>query len=196
MKIVECSGSLTSCAPFGYSRPVASKKETGEGHDAFEDRTWKERMHVNAEGMCIIVPMALKKCLSDVAQYLSESIPGKGKSKFTKHFKAGVMVTAPLVMNVKATDIVAERLFVPSDGRAGGGSRVWKTFPVVPEWQANFSLYLLDPIIQERPEKVLEYLEFAGQFIGMGRFRPINNGYYGRFKVSDFANQVVAEMAA
>ena len=36
------------------------------------------------------------------------------------------------------------------------------------------------------PEKVKEYLIHAGQFIGIGRFRPRNNGFYGRFKVNSF----------
>ena len=33
-------------------------------------------------------------------------------------------------------------------------------------------------------EEVFRYhLEQAGTFIGIGRFRPRNNGYYGRFKL-------------
>ena len=29
------------------------------------------------------------------------------------------------------------------------------------------------------------HLQQAGSFIGIGRFRPRNNGFYGRFKVTD-----------
>ena len=32
--------------------------------------------------------------------------------------------------------------------------------------------------------KALRELEAAGQFIGIGRFRPQNGGFYGRFRIS------------
>ena len=30
-----------------------------------------------------------------------------------------------------------------------------------------------------------KHLEEAGKFIGIGRFRPRNNGFYGRFEVKE-----------
>lgn len=37
---------------------------------------------------------------------------------------------------------------------------------------------------QEVTQQIFEqHLRDAGNFIGVGRFRPRNNGYYGRFKV-------------
>ena len=41
--------------------------------------------------------------------------------------------------------------------------------------------YILDDTITEDVFK--EHLEEAGKFIGIGRFRPRNNGFYGRFAV-------------
>ena len=32
----------------------------------------------------------------------------------------------------------------------------------------------------------------GGQFIGMGRFRPRNNGYYGRFNVENFVAEEIS----
>lgn len=40
---------------------------------------------------------------------------------------------------------------------------------------------ILDEIITE--EVFREHLADAGSFIGIGRFRPRNNGFYGRFLV-------------
>ena len=40
---------------------------------------------------------------------------------------------------------------------------------------------ILDDILNE--EVFLKVLQAAGQFIGIGRFRPQNKGYYGRFEV-------------
>jgi hypothetical protein len=50
-------------------------------------------------------------------------------------------------------------------------------------------LSILDEIVN--PEVFREHLKWAGQIIGIGRFRPRNNGYYGRFKVEDVKWQEV-----
>lgn len=184
--MIQVEFDLVGMAPYSPSGPIQSKKRDGEAGDSYERRTWRERIHVDQDGIAFIPPQAIKNCLSDVARFLSESVPGKGKSTYTKHFEAGVMVIDPLSLNVKGGDIEGETLFVPSDGRRGGGKRVWKTFPFLPKWEVHGSAYLLDPILIDKPQKVKDYLEFAGKFIGIGRFRPRNNGYYGRFEVRNF----------
>ena len=177
---------IIGVTPFSFGAPIQSKKETGENHDSFEERTWRERMHVNASGECYIVPGALKNCLAEVAKYLSETVPGKGKSTYTKHFEAGIICSEPMMLGVQGDDVEGERVFVPSDGRRGGTTRVWKTFPVLPTWKTQASFIVVDPMLIDKPEKMHEYLSHAGKFIGMGRFRPRNNGYYGRFNIENF----------
>lgn len=72
---------------------------------------------------------------------------------------------------------------MPSDGVAGGGKRVDKCFPVIPQWQGTVTFYVLDETITE---DVFRYhLEQAGSFVGIGRFRPRRGGFYGRFRVTD-----------
>lgn len=190
--MIRCSFTLQGIAPISFSAPIQSKKNTGESHDAFEERTWRERLHVDSDGKVFIPPSAVKNCLSDVAKYLSESVPGKGKSTYTRFFEAGTMVTDPLCLGVKAKEVEGERLFVPASGKRGDGKRVWKTFPVIKQWSASGYVYVLDPLLEDKPEKVKEYLGHAGKFIGLGRFRPRNNGFYGRFNVVKFATEKVA----
>ena len=177
---------LASASPYSQGAAIQSKKNTGENHEAFEERTWRERMHVDNNGEIFIPPMCLKLCLENCARFLSETVPGKGKATYTKHFTAGVMVVEPLMLGINVNDVKGEKLFVPSDGKKGGSMRVWKTFPIIPEWKANCEIILLDPILVDKPAKVEEYLDHAGKFVGLGRFRPLNGGYYGRFKVIDF----------
>lgn len=184
--MLKVTATLKGASPISFSAPIQSKKNTGESSDAFEERTWRERLHVGTDGKVFIPPAALKNCVSEVAKYLGESVPGKGKATYTKHFEAGVLVTDPLLLGVKGADVPGERLFVPASGKRGDGKRVWKTFPVIQEWQTTAVLYLLDPVLVDKPAKVQEYLEHAGKFIGMGRFRPRNNGFYGRFSVENF----------
>lgn len=125
--------------------------------------------------------MAFKNCLSEAAKYKSIQIPGKGKSTYTKHFEAGILVTDPLELPITRKELQHEWLHVPSDGRRGGTKRVEKCFPLIPHWEGHVPFLLLDDIIAE--EVFEEHLRDAGSFIGIGRFRPRNNGFYGRFKV-------------
>lgn len=177
---------LKGVSPYSQSKPIVSGKETGEAHDDFEKRTWKERIHSDQSGEVFVPAPAIKLCLYDCAKYLSESVPGKGKATYTKHFEAGVMVVANGMLGINKADVQHEWLFVPSDGKKGGAKRVWKCFPIIPEWECDVEIILLDPILIAKPEKVREYLEHSGKFIGLGRYRPRNGGTYGRFVVESF----------
>ncbi len=172
---------LESLSPYSQSRGYEVPKLDKESSGDYEERTWRERIHVNEDGQVFIPPMAFKNCLSEIAKFLSKQIPGKGKQTWTKHFEAGIMVLEPLMLPFKKEEISSERLFVPSDGVRGSGKRVWKRFPIVRSWKGQVTFIVLDETIT-RPV-FEEHLREAGSFIGIGRFRPRNNGFYGRFKV-------------
>lgn len=165
--------------PEGGKRPTGTKTETAKDT---EERTWRERCHTSTDGHVFIPPMAFKNCLAEIAKYLSVQIPGKGKSTYTKHFEAGVMVLEGLTLPETKETVHGEWLFVPADGRRGSGKRVSKCFPVVHQWKGAITFHILDDMISE--DVFEQHLKEAGNFIGIGRFRPRNNGYYGRFKVN------------
>jgi hypothetical protein len=179
IRIAKCV--LASAGPYSQSRYVAEKRGDKETPNDFEGRTWRERMHVNEKGNVIIPGMAFKNCLSEAAKFLGRQIPGKGKQTFTKHFEAGVMVPKPSDLGIEAATVPGEELFVPADGRRGSGKRVMKTFPVIVKWKAEVEFIVFDDLLTE--EVFEDHLREAGQFIGIGRFRPRNNGYYGRFDI-------------
>jgi hypothetical protein len=166
---------------YSQSKHHETPKLNKELHDDYEQRTWREKCHVNESGYVLIPNTAIKNGLSSIAKFLGRQIPGKGKQTYTKHFESGVLVVDPLVLPVKKTELQAERLFVPSDGKRGGGKRVWKYFPVIPLWGGDIVVYILDETITL--EVFCSHIEEMGRFIGLGRFRPQNNGYYGRFEV-------------
>ena len=187
---------LQSISPYSQSRHYMTEKNRGESHRDYEARTWRDRLHALEDGTVFMPPMAFKNCLSEAAKFLSIKIPGKGKATYTKHFEAGVLVMEALTLPVKKEDVPGEWLFVPSDGKRGGGSRVEKCFPVIQNWSGNVTFYVLDETLTQSvnvpgsDEEVtaFEYhLREAGNFIGVGRFRPRNNGFYGRFKVEKVA---------
>lgn len=168
--------------PYSQSRPHRVEKLNKELPEAYEERTWKERLHVDENGMVFIPPMAPKNCLAEMAKYLGLQIPGKGKSTYTKHFEAGVLALQPCPLGIHKDQVPGDWVFVPADGVAGSGKRVYKCYPVIPPgWQTKVEFHILDDVITK--EVFMLHFQQAGQLIGLGRFRPRNRGYYGRFDV-------------
>lgn len=183
--MIRCECVLVGSSPLSFSRPVQSKRNTGEQHDDFEERTWRERIHVDEHGVAFIPPMAIKNCLSDVAKYLSESVPGKGKATYTKHFTSGVLVADPVVLPVLKDDLDSYAGPMSSTGEKGksGGRVVIRIFPIVNEWSGDVAFHILDEVIT--PDIFRQVVEIAGRNIGIGRFRPQNGGFNGRWTVED-----------
>jgi len=181
MKIAICK--LVSRSPYSQSRHHATDKLDKENSGDYEKRTWRERCNTTDDGHIFIPPMAFANCIKHAAKYLSISVPGEGKTKYTKHFEAGILVTEGLKLPENKEDVKGEWLFVPSDGRRGGTTRVSKCFPLIPEWKGTIKFLIFDNKITE--EIFTKVLKEAGQLIGIGRFRPVNYGYYGRFSVED-----------
>ena len=152
-----------------------------ESKDDYEKRTWRHRMHVGTGGFVEIPPTALTGSIKSAARRLQIQVPNKGKTQFTKYFEAGIDVAGPLVLTTKGEDVACDRLFVPSDGRPGGGKRVWRYFPRIDKWGGEVTWYVLDDIITE--SVFTQVLRSAGLLVGIGRFRPENRGFYGRFTV-------------
>ena len=172
---------LRSVSPYSQSAFHQTPKLDKESADDYERRTWRERCHVIEDGHLFIPPMAFKNCLSEAAQFLSQKVRGKGQATWTKHFKAGVLVTDPLVLPIKKTDVPGEWLMMNANGKPGVGSRVPRCYPLIPRWSGGVTFSIIDNEITEAA--FTEHLKQAGMLIGIGRFRPINRGFYGRFEV-------------
>lgn len=181
MKLAHCG--LESLSPYSQSRYYQDEKLNKELHGDYEARTWRSRCHSREDGHLYIPPMAFANSLKEAAKFLGIPIPGSGKSLFTKHFESGVMVTEPLLLPETKDTVEGEWLHVPSDGRRGGTTRVAKCFPYIPQWAGFVTYVIFDDIITK--DVFSQVLEASGNLIGIGRFRPRNWGYYGRFKCTD-----------
>lgn len=178
MIYAQCS--LSSLSPYGQGKAVMTKREQNESHEEFEERCWIQKAHVE-NGEMVIPPMAFANSIKDAARYSGLKIQGKRNATWTKHFVSGVMVVEPLSTGVASNDIGHEWLFIPSDGKPGSGSRVNRCFPVIPRWHGVVTYLVIDPEITK--DVFATMLEISGNLIGIGRFRPQNRGYYGRFEV-------------
>ncbi len=184
MKIA--TATLESLSPYSQSRQHDTPKKEKESHADYEERTWRNRLHVSSEsGNVFIPPMAFKFSLETAARFLRLKIPGKGNSEYGKHFSAGVLVVEGLDLGVKPEDVPGEWLNLNANGKRGSGTRVRRCMPYVARWTGQVAYMILDDTI---PKDVFEtVLKESGNFIGIGRFRPENSGYYGRYKVNEIA---------
>ena len=175
---------LKSAGAYSQSKHYETPMKPKESYPDYEARTWRDRLHADPKTEEVFIPpMAFKNCLAEAAKFLSIKIPGKGNATYTKHFEAGTMVTEGLPIGIKKNEVDGEWFFVPSDGKRGGDKRVNKCFPVIHQWGGKVEFLVFDDTVTE---KVFEdVLRDAGRFIGLGRFRPRNNGFYGRFDVVD-----------
>jgi len=172
---------LESLSPYSQSRMHGTAEVEKEAKDEYEKRTWREKMHVTDDGHVFIPPMAFKFSLETAARYLRIRIPGKGQSEYGKHFASGVLVPEGPVLPDIAVEVHGEWLNLHANGKRGSGSRVPRCMPCIPTWKADVRYYVLDDVI---PADVFEtVLQEAGNFIGIGRFRPENGGFYGRYQV-------------
>lgn len=174
---------LKSKSPYSQSRsydwevPALNR----ERKDEYETRTWRHKCHSMPDGKVFIPPMAFKMSLDRAAQMLSLQIPGKGKKTFTAFFLSGVLVVDPVVLPMTKDDVGMDRIYANADGKRGSGKRVWRNFPKIDSWKADVHFQVL---ADEIGEDVFEqHVEQAGNFVGIGRFRPQNGGFYGRFTV-------------
>lgn len=187
---------LKSTSPYSQGRFYRVDKANGGKESAkdYEERTWRERLHYDQDGKVFIPPMAFKNCIAEAAKYLSIQVPGKGKATYTKHFEAGLLVIDGLTLGIKKDDVPGQWLFVPADGKRGGGKRVEKCFPLIQAWSGDVDFIVVDETLMDEHSRtpggrivtVFEHvLREAGRYIGIGVFRPRNNGFYGRFDVLD-----------
>jgi hypothetical protein len=167
--------------------PIRSTPNRGEAFDAFEDRCWRERMRVSEDGYVTIPGNAIHLALIEAAKRSGRKGPTGGQSRWTKNFESGIMIAEDVKLSIKASEVKAERHFVPSDGQAGGGKRVWKNFPTIPpsKFCGTFCVHIIDDKITA--EILKDFLTDAGILIGLGVWRPQNRGQNGRFRITKFS---------
>lgn len=182
-----CIVTVRGMTAYSQSRFHNTEKLQKELSDDYERRTWRNRLHVNEDGHVMVPPLAFKNCMSEIAKFLGQQIPGKGKSTYTKHFEAGIQVINEPMIRVNGKpihkdEVPGEAMFVPADGIRGSGKRVMKTYPMVPKyWTTTVVFEISDSVITDKV--FFEHLEQAGRLIGIGTFRVRNNGTLGRFMV-------------
>jgi hypothetical protein len=186
--LVSVSIEIEGITPLSFGKHHNAPYLNNENVLAYEMRTYREKLHVNSDGQIFVPGMMMKKSVDAACKRSGTKIKGRGTSTYTKRFEAGVIPNGnfPITRNgipILKEDVPGEELFVPSDGKRGGGNRVTKWFPIVEQWECSGEFIVWDNLID--PDIFKKTLKEAGFFIGLGRWRPMNAGLYGKFVVTD-----------
>lgn len=178
-------------APFSPSAPFkqgTNSKEDGETYDDVEERIWRERIHRNEQGQCVIPAMMAQFALQDAAKRMGVKVQGRGAKVYTPHFAGGVVVLNDAIIHgvdnqpIDYEKVRGQWLYLNADGIRGSGKRVWKKMPMIDKWSASIEFAILDDII---PVSVFnDTMKFVAIGVGYGRFAPRKGGNNGRFGIS------------
>jgi len=172
--------------PYSQSKPLQSERKKEETHDDFDQRIWQERIHHDDAGNVFIPATCISQGLAVSASYLGKGggLSKKGQATWAENFRCGLAIANSPKIGKTVDDAVAERVYCHADGKRTCGTRVWRTFPIFHDWAATFVIHILDDTI---PEEIFKkVVEAFGLFNGVGRYRPQNNGYLGRFVIEKF----------
>lgn len=172
---------LESSSPYSCSRKHDAPKLAKESHDAYERRTWREKAHFGEDGELFIPRMAFKFSLMEAAKYLGERVVGKGMKTWTQYFTSATLVENDISLGIHKDSVDGQTISAHANGNRNSGKRVPRTFPIINRWAGELRVLVLDETITE--EIFTRVFQHAGSFIGIGRFRPANGGFNGRFVV-------------
>lgn len=177
-----CYAQLSSISPYSASKMLPDTKGKKESHADYDQRIWRDKAHYDDAGRLVIPPESFSFAIKAMAARMRLRIPGKGNSEYGKLFLAGILVTDPVPTKYTRDTVPSWAGNMHANGVRGNGKRVWRTFPIVPEWSGELCVYVLD---DEIPKDVFErVLDECGKLNGVGRYRPAQGGTNGRFRVN------------
>lgn len=129
----------------------------------------------NAEGECYIPAEQLRIAFINGGSYLKSKVGGRTKSM--KGIIAAVLMITPEEILMPDYDVIDKRSAVNKNVKA----RVMVIRPKWNVWDAEFSMMLDNGTLTK--EMLTELITVTGNYVGIGSYRPTNNGYFGRFKL-------------
>lgn len=129
----------------------------------------------NKKGKCFIPAEHLIGSLIKAGTYVKAKVGVQTKSM--KSVVAGMFSIHPFEVELPDYDEIDKRSAVNKNVKA----RIIVIRPKWTKWSATFELHVDNDTITN--ETVKSIVEYAGQYVGIGSFRPTNNGSFGRFKL-------------
>lgn len=171
---------LESVTPYSASRNYHNDvpKLSEESAEAYDVRTWRHHAHVNEDGVIIIPGVCFAHAVKDAAQKRGDRIPGKGTKTYTATFDT-LEVRGDINTLVRLDEVRGVTISCDPQGRRNGPKRVPRRFPMVDSWSGVLEFLIWDDVLTETV--FAKTIADAGLLIGVGRYRPKNRGFNGRF---------------
>ncbi len=151
--------------------PVMERPEVSQ-----EDATRAEyHCYRNKDGKCYIPSDQIRGALINAGSYLKAKVGGRSKSM--KVIVAATFIPTPNEILLPDYDAIDKRSAVNRNVKA----RVITVRPKWTNWKITFTLQIHEDTITK--ETITQLLEYAGKYVGIGSFRPTNNGMFGRFEM-------------
>lgn len=135
----------------------------------------------NGTGKCFIPSEQLRIAFIQGANFLKAKVGVRTKSM--KSIIAAILMVSPEHIDLPDYDLIDKRSAVNKNIKA----RVIVIRPKWSTWEAEFDMVLSNGTITI--ETIKELIELTGEYVGIGSYRPMNNGYFGRFKLISLEKQ-------
>jgi hypothetical protein len=177
---------IVGTTPYSQSRRVEvfEPKREKESHDEWDLRVWRLKAHTSPDGKSVVIPShGIQQALVLGAQKgrLTPSAAKSAREGLAKRLETGLMMMGDASTDMSLDNAVMIAIQANADGKRGSGARVTRRFPVWNEWSARFEVTLLDETLTTAD--LTAAVKWAGLVAGLGRFRPANGGFNGRFNV-------------
>lgn len=129
----------------------------------------------NQDGKCYIPADQLRMALINGGGYLKSKVGTKTKSM--KSIIAAMFMVTPEEILLPDYDVIDKRSAVNRNVKA----RVITVRPKWNEWQAVFTMEVGEKSVTR--ETITELIQTTGNYVGIGSYRPTNNGSFGRFEL-------------
>jgi hypothetical protein len=131
----------------------------------------------NMDGKCYIPSDHLRGALIGAGSYVKAKVGGRSKSM--KVLVAAMFVISPDQILLPDYDAIDKRSAVNRNIKG----RVISIRPKWTNWEAELNLNVYESTITN--ETITQLFEYAGNLVGIGSFRPTNNGLFGRFELTE-----------
>lgn len=129
----------------------------------------------NANGECYIPSDHLRGSFISAGSFVKAKVGGRSKSM--KTIVAAMFMVTPEDVIMTDYDSIDKRSAVNRNIKG----RVIVVRPKWTQWIATFTLSVDEDSISK--ESIAQIIEYAGKYVGIGSFRPVNNGLFGRFNL-------------
>jgi len=151
-------------------------KRKGERHDPKEEA--KRGLYRDPQGKICVPAYVVKASIREASK--DYKVPGKGSKTFKEYVKAGIIVEPEYIPLITPSGDPEKDWEVDLKPVVIQGNRIIRARPRFDEWELEFTVHIIDPII--RGEDLKKFIEDAGRYKGICDFRP----EYGLFEVVIF----------